>query len=92
MKYNCKKLSVLFAAVMMFVLACPATVLAAAEEEAGTPAVYATFLPFKFARSSVEVTSADIQPVGTGSGIDHKRGLQFPVPWNFSWSTFVLWR
>ena len=43
MKYNCKKLSVLFAAVMMFVLACPATVLAAAEEEAGTPAVYATF-------------------------------------------------
>ena len=28
---------------MMFVLACPATVLAAAEEEAGTPAVYATF-------------------------------------------------
>ena len=39
MKYNCKKLSVLFAAVMMFVLACPATVLAAAEEEA----VYATF-------------------------------------------------
>ena len=43
MKYNCKKLSVLFAAVMMFVLACPVTVLAAAEEEAGTPAVYATF-------------------------------------------------
>ena len=43
MKYNCKKLSVLFAAVMMFVLACPATVLAAAEEEAGIPAVYATF-------------------------------------------------
>ena len=40
MKYNCKKLSVLFAAVMMFVLACPVTVLAAAEEEAGTPAVY----------------------------------------------------
>ena len=35
MKYNCKKLSVLFAAVMMFVLACPVTVLAAAEEEAG---------------------------------------------------------
>ena len=33
MKYNCKKLSVLFAAVMMFVLACPVTVLAAAEEE-----------------------------------------------------------
>ena len=28
---------------MMFVLACPVTVLAAAEEEAGTPAVYATF-------------------------------------------------
>ena len=68
MKYNCKKLSVLFAAVMMFVLACPVTVLAAAEEEAGTPAVYATFC------------------------IDHKRGLQFPVPWNFSWSTFVFWR
>ena len=43
MKYNCKKLSVLFAAVMMFVLACPVTVLAAAEEEAGTSAVYATF-------------------------------------------------
>lgn len=43
MKYNCKKLSVLFAAVMMFVLACPVTILAAAEEEAGTPAVYATF-------------------------------------------------
>ena len=43
MKYNCKKLSVFFAAVMMFVLACPVTVLAAAEEEAGTPAVYATF-------------------------------------------------
>ena len=43
MKYNCKKLSVLFATVMMFVLACPVTVLAAAEEEAGTPAVYATF-------------------------------------------------
>ena len=43
MKYNCKKLSVLFAAVMMFVLACPVTVLAAAEEEAGAPAVYATF-------------------------------------------------
>lgn len=42
-EYNCKKLSVLFAAVMMFVLACPVTVLAAAEEEAGTPAVYATF-------------------------------------------------
>ena len=59
MKYNCKKLSVLFAAVMMFVLACPVTVLAAAEEEAGTPAVYATFLPFKFERSSVEVTSEE---------------------------------
>ena len=43
MKYNCKKLSVLFTAVMMFVLACPVTILAAAEEEAGTPAVYATF-------------------------------------------------
>lgn len=43
MKYNCKKLSVLFAAVMMFVLACPVTILAAAEEEAGTPAVYDTF-------------------------------------------------
>ena len=26
MKYNCKKLSVFFAAVMMFVLACPVTV------------------------------------------------------------------
>ena len=73
MKYNCKKLSVLFAAVMMFVLACPVTVLAAAEEEAGTPAVYATFWSL-------------IPPV------DHKRGLQFPVPWNFSWSTFVFWR
>ena len=71
MKYNCKKLSVLFATVMMFVLACPVTVLAAAEEEAGTPAVYAC---------------------GNRSGIDHKRGLQFPVPWNFSWSTFVFWR
>ena len=73
MKYNCKKLSVLFAAVMMFVLACPVTVLAAAEEEAGTPAVYAT-------------------SCGNRSGIDHKRGLQFTVSGNFSWSTSVLWR
>ena len=77
MKYNCKKLSVLFATVMMFVLACPVTVLAAAEEEAGTPAVYATFW------------SASC---GNRSGIDHKRGLQFLVSWNFSWSTSVLWR
>ena len=79
MKYNCKKLSVLFAAVMMFVLACPVTVLAAAEEEAGAPAVYAT--------SVIDTASC-----GNRSGIDHKRGLQFLVSWNFSWSTSVLWR
>ena len=42
MKYNRRKLSVLFAAVMLFVLTCPATVLAAAEEETA-PALYATF-------------------------------------------------
>ena len=80
MKYNCKKLSVLFAAVMMFVLACPATVLAAAEEEAGTPASVRYFLVI------------DTASCGNHSGIDHKRGLQFLVSWNFSWSTSVLWR
>ena len=42
MKYNRRKLSVLFAAVMLFVLTCPVTVLAAAEEETA-PALYATF-------------------------------------------------
>ena len=80
MKYNCKKLSVLFAAVMMFVLACPVTVLAAAEEEAGTPAVYATFW------SLIPPVVAIVLALIT------KRGLQFLVSWNFSWSTSVLWR
>ena len=42
MKYNRRKLSVLFAAVMLLVLTCPVTVLAAAEEETA-PALYATF-------------------------------------------------
>ena len=42
MKYNRRKLSVLFAAVMLWVLTCPVTVLAAAEEETA-PALYATF-------------------------------------------------
>ena len=37
------KISALFAATVLFILACPATVLAAEEEAAGTPAVYATF-------------------------------------------------
>ena len=43
MKYKWNKLSVLFAAVLMVALACPNLVFAAAEEEAATPAVYATF-------------------------------------------------
>ena len=80
MKYNCKKLSVLFAAVMMFVLACPATVLAAAERGGWHTCCVRYFLVI------------DTASCGNRSGIDHKRGLQFPVPWNFSWSTFVLWR
>ena len=42
MKYNRSKLSVLLTAVALFILACPVTVFAA-EEEAATPAVYATF-------------------------------------------------
>ena len=43
MKYKRSKIYALFAAVLVFVLACPATVLAAAEEEVSSPAVYATF-------------------------------------------------
>ena len=43
MKYKRSKFYALFAAVLVFVLACPATVLAAAEEEVSSPAVYATF-------------------------------------------------
>ena len=43
MKYKRSKIYALFAAVLAFVLACPATVLAAAEEEVSSPAVYATF-------------------------------------------------
>lgn len=43
MKYKCSKIYALFAAILVFVLACPATVLAAAEEEVSSPAVYATF-------------------------------------------------
>lgn len=34
----------------------------------------------------------DTASCGNRSGIDHKRGLQFLVSWNFSWSTSVLWR
>jgi hypothetical protein len=78
MKYNCKKLSVLFAAVMMFVLACPVTVLAAAGGWHTCCVRY--FLVI------------DTASCGNRSGIDHKRGLQFLVSWNFSWSTSVLWR
>ena len=37
------KLSALFAAAVLFILACPVTVLAAEEEAASAPAVYATF-------------------------------------------------
>ena len=40
--YDRKRWTVLLAAVMMVILACPATVLAA-DGEAATPAVYATF-------------------------------------------------
>ncbi len=43
MKYKRSKIYALFAAILVFVLACPATVLAAAEEEVSSPAVYATF-------------------------------------------------
>ena len=43
MKYKRSKFYALFAAILVFVLACPATVLAAAEEEVSSPAVYATF-------------------------------------------------
>ena len=53
MKYKRSKIYALFAAVLVFVLACPATVLAAAEEEVSSPAVYATFWSLVPDRKSV---------------------------------------
>ena len=88
MKYNCKKLSVLFAAVLEIVRNLHSVCRIASAGDcsgSGRRGGWHTCCVRYF-------LVIDTASCGNRSGIDHKRGLQFPVPWNFSWSTFVLWR